>query len=117
MKGRAGTVMPEGHTHEVQDLAVSLLTGGSLGGPPLSAFSKSSKRLWEEYQLLANRDLSEYEVAYMFVDGIAEQLPRSNQRDEVLAAWGYNIEGHPILLHLTTGSMQDPKTVATFLGI
>jgi hypothetical protein len=28
-------------------------------------------RLWEDYQAFASRDLSEYEIVYLFVDGIA----------------------------------------------
>ncbi len=33
---------------------------------------------WEEYPAFATRDLSEYRVAYLFADGIAERLHRAS---------------------------------------
>jgi hypothetical protein len=38
-----------------------------------TAVSQLGERLWEDYQF-ATRDLSEYEVTYLFVEGIAERL-------------------------------------------
>ena len=35
-----------------------------------TAVSQLGERLWEDYQAFAGRDLSEYEIAYLFVDGI-----------------------------------------------
>jgi transposase-like protein len=39
-----------------------------------TAVCELGERLWEDYQAFAQRDLSEYEIAYLFVDGIAERL-------------------------------------------
>jgi hypothetical protein len=39
-----------------------------------TAVSELGARLWENDQAFAQRDLSEYEIAYLFVDGIAERL-------------------------------------------
>ena len=39
-----------------------------------TAVSQLGERLWEDYQAFAQRDLSEYEITYLFVDGIAERL-------------------------------------------
>jgi hypothetical protein len=36
----------------------------------------------------AQRDLSECEITYLFVDGIAERLRPGGKREPVLAAWG-----------------------------
>jgi putative transposase len=36
--------------------------------------SQVGERLWEVYQAFAQRDLSDYEVSYLFIDGIAERL-------------------------------------------
>ncbi|MGH8771844.1 MAG: hypothetical protein ACREV2_11800 [Burkholderiales bacterium] len=50
------------------------------------------KRLWEDYQVFAARDLSDYPVLYLFVDGIAERLHLGQPREAVLAAWGITKE-------------------------
>ena len=39
-----------------------------------SAVSEITERLWAEYEAFASRDLTEFEVIYLFVDGIAERL-------------------------------------------
>ena len=41
-----------------------------------------------ELSSLAGRDSSEYEIAYLFVDGIAAQLWPGAKREPVLAALG-----------------------------
>jgi hypothetical protein len=68
-------------------------------------------RLWEDYQAFAQRDLSEYEITYLFVDGIAERL---RPGEPVLAAWGFTIEGRRVLLHMMAGSKEDAETVTAF---
>src|ERR1700756_2916637 len=60
---------------------------------PKAAVSQLGERLWEDYQAFAQRDLSEYEITYLFVDGIAERLRPGGKREPVLAAWGFTIEG------------------------
>lgn len=40
---------------------------------------------------VATRDLSEYEIAYLFVDGIAERLRSGGKREPVVAAWGFTV--------------------------
>ena len=41
--------------------------------------------LREDYQSFASRELDEYEVAYLFIDGIAERLHPGSRREAVLA--------------------------------
>jgi Transposase, Mutator family len=60
------------------------------------------------------RDLSEYEIAYLFVDGIAERLRPGGKREPVLAAWGFTVEGRRVLLHPMAGSKEDTETVTAF---
>jgi putative transposase len=62
----------------------------------------------------AERDLSEYEIAYLFVDGIAELLRAGAKREPVLAAWGHTVEGRRVLLHLMAGSKEDGETATAF---
>ena len=79
-----------------------------------TAVSQLGERLWEDYQAFAKRDLSEYEITYLFVDGIAERLRPGAKREPVLAAWGYTVEGRRVLLHLMAGSKEDAETVTAF---
>lgn len=63
-----------------------------------TAVSELSARLWGDYQAFAQRDLSEYQIAYLFVDGIAERLRAGAKREPEQAAWGYTVEGQRVLL-------------------
>src|SRR5215831_17344721 len=72
-----------------------------------TAVSEITQRLWAEYEAFASRDLSEFEVIYLFVDGIAERLHLGQPREAVLAAWGVLADGHKVLLHLAPGSKED----------
>jgi hypothetical protein len=54
-----------------------------------TAVSEIGARLWPDYQEFAGRDLSEYDITYLFIDGIAERLRPGQRREPVLAAWGH----------------------------
>jgi putative transposase len=41
-----------------------------------TAASEITERLWAEYEAFASRDLAEFAVVYLFVDGIAERRRR-----------------------------------------
>jgi transposase-like protein len=118
----------KGHTQGLEDLAIEMLARGlsvrdiedafreENGRLLLSkaAVSQLGERLWEDYQAFAQRDLSEYEITYLFVDGIAERLRPGGKREPVLAAWGFTIEGRRVLLHMMAGSKEDAETVTAF---
>jgi putative transposase len=118
----------KGRTQALEDLAVQLLARGlsvrdiedafrdETGRLLLSktAVSEIGERLWADYQEFVTRDLSEYDIAYLFVDGIAERLRPSAKREPVLAVWGYTVEGRRVLLHLMAGSKEDAETVTAF---
>ena len=83
----------KGRTQALEDLAVEMLARGlsvrdiedafrdESGRLLLSrtAASEIGERLWADYQEFATRDLGEYDIAYLFVDGIAERI-RPGQR-------------------------------------
>jgi putative transposase len=118
----------KGHTQGLEDLAIEMLARGlsvrdiedafkdESGRLLLSrtAVSQLGERLWEDYQAFAKRELNEYEITYLFVDGIAERLRPGAKREPVLAAWGYTVEGRRVLLHLMAGSKEDAETVTAF---
>jgi transposase-like protein len=118
----------KGHTQALEDLAIEMLARGlsvrdiedafkdESGRLLLSrtAVSELGERLWADYQAFASRDLSEHDIAYLFVDGIAERLRPGGKREPVLAAWGITSEGRKVLLHLMAGSKEDAETVTAF---
>jgi transposase-like protein len=79
-----------------------------------TAVSQLGERLWADYQDFATRDLSEYDIVYLFVDGIAERIRPGQRREPVLAAWGFTAEGKKVLLSLMAGSKEDAETVSAF---
>lgn len=79
-----------------------------------SAVSEVTEVLWEQYEAFAGRDLSEFKVLYLFVDGIAERLHLGQPREPVLAAWAICEDGRKVLLHLSPGTKEDTATCREF---
>lgn len=118
----------KGHTEALESLAIEMLARGlsvrdiedafrdESGRLLLSktAVSELGERLWADYQDFATRDLGEYDIAYLFVDGIAERIRPGQRREPVLAAWGFTAEGKKVLLSLMAGSKEDTETVSAF---
>ena len=118
----------KGRTQALEDLAVEMLARGLSVRDIEDAFRDESGRLllsrtavseigerpWADYQEFAGRDLSEYDIAYLFVDGIAERIRPGQRREPVLAAWGFTASGAKVLLHLMAGSREDTETVSAF---
>ena len=118
----------KGRTQALEDLAAELLARGlrvrdiedafrdESGRPLLSrtAVSEIGERLWADYQEFAERDLSEYDIAYLFVDRAAERIRPWQRREPVLVAWGFTASGPKVLLHLMAGSKEDAETVSAF---
>jgi putative transposase len=118
----------KGHSEALEDLAIEMLARGlsvrdiedafkdETGRLLLSktAVSELGERLWADYQDFATRDLSEYDIAYLFIDGIAERIRPGQRREPVLAAWGFAADGKKILLSLMAGSKEDAETVSAF---
>ena len=61
-----------------------------------AAVSEITGRLWEEYEAFTRRDLSEFDIVYLFVDGIAERLRAGCAREPVIAAWGIGRNGQKV---------------------
>ena len=118
----------KGHTEALESLSVEMLARGlsvrdiedafkdETGRLLLSrtAVSEIGKQLWEDYQAFKSRDLAEYDIAYLFIDGIAERIRPGQRREPVLAAWGFTFDGRKVLLHLMAGSKEDAETVSAF---
>jgi putative transposase len=124
-----------GRTEELEALAVEMYArglstrdieavfAGADGRSLLSrtAVSEVTERLWAEYEAFASRDLADFEVTYLFVDGIAERLHLGQPREAVLAAWGILADGKKTLLHLAPGTWhlapgRTPRAVRSSFG-
>lgn len=80
-----------------------------------STVSSLAERLWDEYEAFARRDLSDMEVAYLFLDGVAERLHAAAKREAVLCAWGILFSGKKVLIHLAPGTKESTDNVVDFL--
>lgn len=64
----------------------------------------------EGYEAFATRDLSEHEILYLFVDGVAERLRPGQRRKAMLCAWGIDADGQKVLLALSPGTKEDTES-------
>jgi transposase-like protein len=80
-----------------------------------SAVSDITEVLWQQYEAFATRDLSGCEIAYLFMDGVAERLNPGERREAVLCAWGIDVEGNKHLLHLAPGTKEDTASCKAFI--
>jgi putative transposase len=118
-----------GRTEELERLAVEMYARGLSVRDIEAAFtdearrcvltrtaaSELTERLWADYEPFASRDLREFKVLYLFVDGIAEKLHLGQPREAVLAAWGIVEGGHKVLLGLASGTKEDLASCRDFL--
>jgi putative transposase len=80
-----------------------------------SAVSEITDRLWEDYRAFCERDLSEIEVEYLFLDAVYESLRRYGTKEGVLAAWCITTDGRKVLLHLAVGKKESEGCWKEFL--
>jgi len=72
-----------------------------------SSVSEVTSSLNEEYEKFIKRDLSEFDLVYMFADGVYESLRRiSGRKEAILCAWGILSTGEKIMLHLSLGNKE-----------
>ena len=67
-----------------------------------SAISDITDRLTHESEAFRSRDLSGYDVAYLFIDTVYEPLRRWGSKTGVLCVWGIGVDGRKVLLSLAT---------------
>jgi putative transposase len=91
-------------TRDIEDLFQD-----AQGQPLLSrtAVSEMTEALWEEYESFCQRDLSGFEVIYLFLDAVYESMRLSRgPKEGLLAAWGITRDGHRVLLHVMLGNKE-----------
>jgi putative transposase len=119
-----------GHSDVLQRLAVEMYARGlstrdiedaleeASGDRLLSrtAVSQVTEVLWEEYEAFAQRDLSGFEVEYLFLDAVYESLRlQTGGKEGVLCAWGICADGRKMMLHLALGNKESYENWLEFL--
>jgi transposase-like protein len=78
--------------------------------------SRLTEILNEEFERFQNRDLSTFEVEYLFLDAIYRTLrARFGVKEAVLCAWGITRSGEKVLLHLGLGNRESYEDWLEFL--
>jgi transposase-like protein len=67
-----------------------------------SAVSDMTDRLPHEYEAFRSRDLSGFDIAYLFMDTVYEPLRRWGSKTGILCVWGICVDGRKVLLTLST---------------
>lgn len=81
-----------------------------------SSVSKVTEVLWEEYEAFRNRDLSGYEVEYLFLDGLYESVRKlAGIKEAILVAWGVLRNGKKVLLGMSLGNKESYEAWLEFL--
>jgi transposase-like protein len=80
-----------------------------------SAVAERTERLWEEYEAFATRDLSEINLLYLFIDGMAERITPGFKREAVLCAWAITWETRKVLLHIAPGRKESTEYCREFI--
>ena len=92
-------------TRDVEEAFRDPYTGELLLGR--SAVSELTDSLWEDYQAFCERDLSVFEVEYVFLDAVYESLRElAGLKEAVLVAWGICRDGRKVLLHMGLGNKE-----------
>lgn len=75
-----------------------------------SAISTMTDTLSQEYEAFRTRDLSGYDVAYLFIDTVYEPLRRWGSKTGVLCVWGICVDGRKVLLSLSTTNSESSES-------
>ncbi|MDI6892097.1 MAG: IS256 family transposase [Actinomycetota bacterium] len=81
-----------------------------------SSVSRVTEILWEEFELFKERDLSSFEVEYLFLDAIYESVRRlSGMKEAILVSWAILRDGRKVLLSLSLGNKESHSDWLEFL--
>jgi transposase-like protein len=92
-------------TRDIEEAFRDPLTGEALLGH--AAVSELTDSLWEEYQAFCQRDLSGFEVEYVFLDAVYESLRQQGHlKEALLVGWAICRDGRKVLLHMALGNQE-----------
>lgn len=87
------------------------------GKPLLSrnSVSKLTDELYAEYEGFSKRDLSSYDVVYLFIDAVYESVRKYTNNQPILCAWGICSDGQKVLLHIAIASTESADACEEFI--
>lgn len=101
-------------TRDIEDAFRDRATGEKLLSR--SQVSRVTERLKEEYDGFAKRDLSGFDVVYLFLDAVYEPLRRVGRaREAILCCWGILATGEKVLIHLDLAQTESYNAWKGFL--
>jgi len=81
-----------------------------------TAVSEVTEVLWEEYEAFSQRDLSGFEVDYLFPDAVYESVRRqSGGKRSALCAWAIWADGAKVMPHMALGDKESHANWLDFL--
>jgi transposase-like protein len=94
-------------TRDIEDLLKELSDDPEQSLLSKSAVSRVTEVLWEEFEVFARRDLSSFDVVYLFCDAVYESLrQQAGCRQAILVTWAICSDGAKVLLHLSLGNKE-----------
>ena len=79
-----------------------------------SSVSNLSESMYKEYEEFAGRDLSKYDIVYLFVDGVYEAIRKYTRNQGILCAWGIMSDGRKEILHLMAVESESTESWKVF---
>ena len=78
--------------------------------------SRMTEELWRGYEAFKQRDLSGYELVYLFMDAVYESMrERAGLKEGILCAWGILRNGKKVMLHLALGNKESYECCIDFI--
>jgi transposase-like protein len=100
----------------IRDIEDALMEGTGDMVLSKSCVSKVSDILWEDYERFRHRDLSGYEIEYLFLDAVYESVRKlAGIKEAILSAWGILRDGRKVLLSLGLGNKESYDSWLEFL--
>ncbi len=99
-----------------RDIENAFLELFSAKGVSRSTVSKITERLHEDLEAFRQRDLSEENILYLFLDGTyLKYRVESDRKEPVLVAYGIREDGGKVLLHVGPGNRESYQNWKAFL--
>jgi putative transposase len=94
-------------TRDIEDLLKEISDDGQTALLSKSSVSRVTEVLWEQFDAFTKRDLSDFDVVYLFADAVHESLKRrASCPQAVLVSWGILRDGSKVLLHMSLGNKE-----------
>lgn len=98
-----------------RDIEQTLTDGEGKAILSRSVTSRITEELYAEYERWNGQDLCDYDVVYLFLDGVYESVRRYTGGQSILCAWGICSDGRKVLLGLQAVASESTQCWEAFL--